>query len=41
MAGSVFDLLRHPTVNHRPEVLGGILADECGELLRRFFSDRR
>jgi tRNA(adenine34) deaminase len=37
MAGSVGDLLRHPRLNHRPEVIGGILADECGELLRRFF----
>jgi tRNA(adenine34) deaminase len=41
MAGSVGDLLRHPRLNHRPEVLGGVLADECGELLRRFFAGRR
>lgn len=41
MAGSVGDLLRHPRLNHRPEVLGGILAEECGELLRRFFAGRR
>ena len=41
MAGSVGDLLRHPRLNHRPEVLGGVLADECGEVLRGFFRDRR
>jgi len=41
MAGSVADLLRHPALNHRPEVLGGVLADEAGELLKRFFEERR
>lgn len=41
MAGSVYDLLRHPRLNHRPEVLGGLLAEECGELLKRFFLARR
>jgi tRNA(adenine34) deaminase len=41
MAGSVGDLLRHPCLNHRPEVRGGVLADECGALLREFFRDRR
>jgi tRNA(adenine34) deaminase len=41
MAGSVGDLLRHPRLNHRPEVLGGVLAEECGELLREFFAGRR
>jgi tRNA(adenine34) deaminase len=41
MAGSVEDLLRHPALNHRPQVCGGILADECGALLREFFSVRR
>ena len=41
MAGSVHDLLRHPRLNHRPEVIGGLLADECGDLLRRFFASRR
>lgn len=41
MAGSVMDLLRHPRLNHRPEVLGGLMADECGELLRHFFHARR
>ena len=41
MAGSVGDLLRHPKLNHRPEVIGGVLALECGELLRGWFGDRR
>ena len=41
MAGSVGDLLRHPRLNHRPEVRGGVLADECGAALREFFITRR
>ena len=41
MAGSVHDLLRHPKLNHRPEVKGGVRAEECGELLRVFFESRR
>ncbi len=41
MAGSVGDLLRHPRLNHRPEVQGGVMADECGALLAGFFATRR
>ena len=41
MAGSVGDLLRHPRLNHRPEVLGGVLGEECGKLLQDFFASRR
>ena len=41
MAGSVGELLRHPALNHRLEVIGGVLADECGQLLTGFFSSRR
>jgi tRNA(adenine34) deaminase len=41
MAGSVGDLLRHPRLNHRPEVAGGVLEEECGALLRDFFTARR
>jgi tRNA(adenine34) deaminase len=41
MAGSVYDLLRNPKLNHRPEVVGGLLADECGDLLKRFFLSKR
>lgn len=41
MAGSVHDLLRHPRLNHRPEVVGGVREEECGALLREFFRVRR
>jgi len=41
MAGSVYDLLRNPRLNHRLEVVGGLMAEECGELLRRFFQSKR
>ena len=40
-AGSVLDVLAQPQLNHRPRVVGGVLADECGDMLRRFFADRR
>ena len=41
MAGSVVDLLRHPRLNHRPEVLAGVLGEECGQLVTEFFRGRR
>ncbi len=41
MAGSLGDLVRHPQLNHRAEVLGGVLADESATLLRTFFQARR
>jgi len=41
MGGSVGDLLRHPRLNHRPEVLAGVLADDCAALLSGFFRERR
>jgi len=41
MVGSLGDLLRHPRLNHRVEVVAGVLADEGGELLRGFFRERR
>jgi tRNA(adenine34) deaminase len=41
MAGSVGDLLRHPRLNHRPEVQGGVCALEAGAMLREFFTARR
>lgn len=40
-AGSVFDLVRDPRLNHRVQVTSGVLADECGQLLTRFFRARR
>ncbi len=41
MVGSVGDLLRHPRLNHRPEVLAGVCAEDCGAVLTRFFEQRR
>ena len=41
MAGSVHDLLRHPRLNHRPEVIAGVMEVECGEVLKQFFRARR
>ena len=41
MAGSVGDVLRHPRLNHHPEVHGGVCDDEAGALLRTFFAARR
>jgi tRNA(adenine34) deaminase len=40
-AGSVLDVLGEPHLNHRPEVAGGLLADEAAGLLREFFATRR
>ena len=37
---SLFDVVRDPRLNHRPEVRGGILEDECGAVLRDFFASR-
>lgn len=41
MAGSVHDLLRHPKLNHRPEVQAEVCADECAALLSDFFRAKR
>ena len=41
MAGSVGDLLRHPRLNHRPEVTSGVMAEDCGQILKEFFASRR
>ena len=40
-SGSQWDVLCDRRVNHRPEVLGGVLEDECGEVLREFFESQR
>jgi len=40
-AGGVFDIVRSPSLNHQVEVEGGVLAGECGDLLREFFRARR
>jgi tRNA(adenine34) deaminase len=39
--GSLWDVARDRRLNHRPEVYPGVLADECGELLRGFFHGHR
>ncbi len=39
--GSVLDVPSEPRLNHRPEVAGGLLAQECSELLSGFFASRR
>jgi len=41
MAGSISDLLRHPQLNHQPQVAAGVLAEESGGLLRAFFREKR
>ena len=38
---SVFDILRDPRLNHRTEVIGGVLAEEGAGLLRTFFAGHR
>ncbi|MCW2600372.1 MAG: tRNA-specific adenosine deaminase [Frankiales bacterium] len=40
-AGSLWDVVRDRRLNHRPEVLAGVLAEECGEVLRTFFEAHR
>ena len=39
--GSVWDVVRDPRALHRPEVVAGVLADECSQLLADFFDARR
>lgn len=39
--GSLWDVVRDQRLTHRPEVRGGILENECGDVLRRFFDARR
>ncbi len=40
-AGSLWDVVRDRRLNHRPEVVGGVRAEECGGLLDAFFAERR
>ena len=41
VAGSVIDLFAEPRLNHHTEVEGGVLADQCGQMLSSFFAARR
>ena len=40
-AGTVFDVLQSAALNHRAEVVGGVLGEACGMVLREFFRARR
>ena len=40
-AGSAIDLADSKVLQHRMEVNGGVMADECGQILKRFFAARR
>jgi tRNA(adenine34) deaminase len=40
-AGSLLDVFGAPGLNHRVDVFGGVLAEECGAVLQRFFAERR
>jgi len=40
-AGSLFNIIQTPALNHRVDLAGGVLAEQCGELLKGFFSQRR
>jgi len=39
--GGVVNLFAEPRLNHQTTIIGGVLADDCGLLLKRFFADRR
>ncbi|MFC5823156.1 tRNA adenosine(34) deaminase TadA [Nonomuraea insulae] len=39
--GSLWDVVRDRRLNHRPEVVMGVLGEECGDVLKRFFATRR
>ena len=41
MCGSLGDLVRHPRLNHRVEVKGGVEAEQCAALIRGFFTAKR
>jgi tRNA(adenine34) deaminase len=40
-AGSVLEVVNHPKLNHKMEVISRVLEDECAEVLRKFFQERR
>ncbi len=40
-AGSVFNLLESPSLNHRAQITRGVLAEDCGHVLQKFFQARR
>jgi tRNA(adenine34) deaminase len=38
---SCFEILSHPRLNHRVEITGGVLAEECAAVIQSFFAERR
>src|SRR4051812_49093112 len=40
-AGSIFNIVQHPSLNHRVECEAGLMGEECGTMLRAFFQGRR
>lgn len=40
-AGTIFNIVQHPSLNHRIECESGLMADECSTMLRTFFQGRR
>lgn len=40
-AGSIFNVVGHPALNHNPEVRAGVMADEASQILRQFFEAKR
>jgi tRNA(adenine34) deaminase len=38
---SCFEIFSHPALNHRVEILGGVLAEECASAMQAFFAARR
>lgn len=40
-AGSVLQVLNYPGLNHRMQVTGNVMSEECGSILRKFFQARR
>jgi tRNA(adenine34) deaminase len=40
-AGTIFNIVQHPSLNHRVEFEAGLMAEECGTMLRAFFKGRR
>ena len=38
---SLFNVLTHPGLNHEPEILSGVMADECSQIMKDFFKERR
>jgi tRNA(adenine34) deaminase len=40
-AGTIFNIVQHPSLNHRVECEAGLMGEECGTMLRAFFQGRR